>query len=383
MDGEGVIISYPEKYKYDTPSMELLEADKNMVFNPSFFHGGRACLDYVTKNNEKRIIAITPVNRAPDWYVVITIPYDTFFFTAEELQLKLLFIAIISLVLLTVIIFIIILYFTKPLTGLAGDLNKLLERGQEKGVSFSGNDELADIAGTFNILLERYRASSEKDIQDINPLTGLPGNMAVQKKLFDIIDGGNKFAVAMVDIDNFGVYNQRYGFVRGDSVIRQTATLVTNSVKEYGNSQDFVGHLGGDDIIFVTTPDIVDSICQKIIEAFDRQILFYYTGEDKEKKGFTWKDKDGIIVRFPIMTLSIAISTNEKRQIIHPLQISQIFSELLVYLKKQAGSNYFKDRRTQERKTDVKATATFKAEHEEVKKIEEAVKESSGVTGEE
>jgi len=138
-----------------------------------------------------------------------------------------------------------------------------------------------------------------------------------------------------------------------------TSTLVTNIVKEFGNKEDFVGHLGGDDFIFITSPDKVDKICEEIIASFDKQILLYYTEEDIQKSGFAWRDKEGTIKKFPLMTLSIAVSTNEKRQIIHPLQISQIFSELLIYLKKRPGSKYFRDRRVRDRKPLSSETASI------------------------
>ena len=376
MDGKGQLISFPAVFTSDSSLMSILEEDKNFAIQEGILKGGDRCIRYASRSDNERIIAFTPVNKTSGWSVAISIPYRTFFSSAERLQIKLLIILTVAFLVIIISIFIVFLNFTRYLTLLSHDVEVLVELEQQSELKIKGQNELSDIAGFINKLNQKYLDLKKQGSSDLNSITNLPGNLTVQKKLFDIIDSGKKFAVAMVDIDNFNVYNQRYGFLKGDSIIRMTATLVTNIVKEFGNKEDFVGHLGGDDIVFITTTDKVDRICNEIISAFDRQILLYYDREDREKGGFAWRDKEGIIRKFPVMTLSIAVSTNEKRQVIHPLQISQIFSELLVYLKKQEGSKYFKDRRTTDRKPLSTETAS-KMRKEEDEKSEE--KQTEGI----
>jgi len=354
-----LLISYPEKYNSDPHMMALIEEDRNASLTKGILTYGYGCTSYVSREGKKRIIAFTPVNKTLGWSVALSIPYNKFISSGEQLQIKITVILFISLLILIIFMCGVVFYFSRGLTLLAFDIDTLVDTEQESQIHVKGYDELAQIGVTVNRLNQKYLDLKSNSSTDMNSITNLPGNFTVQKKLFDIIDSGRKFAVTMVDIDNFNVYNQRYGFPKGDSVIRMTATLVTNIVKEFGNKEDFVGHLGGDDIVFITTPDKVDKICEEIISSFDKQIILYYTEEDRQKGGFAWRDREGTIKKFPLMTLSIAVSTNEKRQIIHPLQISQIFSELLVYLKKRPGSKYFRDRRIRDRKPLSSETASI------------------------
>jgi diguanylate cyclase (GGDEF)-like protein len=201
---------------------------------------------------------------------------------------------------------------------------------------------LEALAGIQTLLAEQERL-------DINQLTGLPGNKALQQALFESIDRGREFAVVYVDINNFSGYNNRYGFDRGDSVIRFAGTLITNSVKEVGNKDDFIAHLGADKFCFITTPAKAEAICDRIIKTFDEQISHYYTPEDRERGYLVSKDRQGNIRKFGFMTIILAIATNEQRPLIHPLQIAHITTEIAEFLKTSATSKHLKDRRTTER----------------------------------
>ena len=180
-------------------------------------------------------------------------------------------------------------------------------------------------------------------------LTSLPGNRELQKEMFARIDSKEKFAVALVEIGNLSSYNHRYGFEKGDSVIRFTATLIINKVKESGNKEDFIAHIGSDDFVFVTTPDKVDKISSVIIRGFDDEIDNFYSKEDIEKGFILSKDKKGEIGKFSKMFLTIGVTSNSDKELIHPLQIGNTTSELVLYLKKKNKSDFIIDRRHIER----------------------------------
>jgi diguanylate cyclase (GGDEF)-like protein len=184
---------------------------------------------------------------------------------------------------------------------------------------------------------------------DLSPLTGLPSNKSLQNVLFGIIDSKKPLALAFVDINNFGSYNRKYGFEKGDSVIRLTAALIANKTGEFGNSDDLTAHLGADHFAFVTTPDKYEKISQEIISSFDEQIRHHYEDEDLKHGYILSKDRKGNIDRFPIMTISIGIATNTARQVIHPLQIIQTTSEIRDYLREKRQSSFLADRRMEDR----------------------------------
>lgn len=183
---------------------------------------------------------------------------------------------------------------------------------------------------------------------DANPLTGLPGNTSILCETTRRIEGGKPFALAYLDIDHFKSFNDRYGFGRGDEVLGVACRLLTTAVQEGGGSEGFVGHVGGDDFVFMSAPQSVDGICETIIRRFDLVIPDFYDDEDRARGCIDSVDRRGNRERFPIMTLSIAVVSNETRPITHPGEISERVSQLKKKAKALQGSVYVKDRRKAE-----------------------------------
>lgn len=231
-------------------------------------------------------------------------------------------------------------------------LRDTMAKSAEPPPSLREVPEAMAILDQYRHLLGSYQEVLERDL-DISPVTGLPGNVALQKTLYSLIDSGQTYAVGFLDSNNFSSYNLKYGFERGDRILRMTSTILRNMVKEKGTPTDFIGHLGGDHFVFVTSVDHVDAICQGIIKEFDGEIKKFYE-EDDLKRGFTVsKDRQGNVQVFPVMTVSIAVVTNQHRPLIHPLQVGQIAGELRNYLRKVGTSYYLKDRRKDDRGEDL------------------------------
>ncbi|MFH0925337.1 MAG: response regulator [bacterium] len=178
-----------------------------------------------------------------------------------------------------------------------------------------------------------------------NPLTKLPGNISIEKEIQDVIDSKKKFAVCYLDIDDFKAYNDFYGYASGDKIIKLTASIISDTIKEYGNKEDFVGHIGGDDFILIATPYKVEKICRKIIDLFDNLVPTYYKEGDRHKGYIIGKDRKGKTTKFPLMSLSIVIVTNEESEFKHHLKVSEIAAELKKHVKLLPGSNYMFNRR--------------------------------------
>lgn len=188
------------------------------------------------------------------------------------------------------------------------------------------------------------RAKQEKSF---NPLTGLPGNLLIEEQIKARVSQPNlPFAVLYLDLDNFKAYNDIYGFLKGDEVIKLLAHIVTQCIKDQGNRDDFVGHIGGDDFIAITTPDKVDIVCPAIISQFDSTIPLFYSLEDRKRGHIITYDRKDKEVEYPLVSLSIAVVTNDKRPLITHWQVAEIASELKRFAKTLPGSNCVKDRRT-------------------------------------
>lgn len=181
----------------------------------------------------------------------------------------------------------------------------------------------------------------------INPLTQLPGNEFIYKIIKERLN--SPLAIFYLDLDNFKAYNDKYGFKAGDKVIKKTAQIIMANLTKHGNPTDFIGHLGGDDFIFLSTPSKAEKIAQEICSKFDKEIAKFYTKTDFKNKKIVTLNRTGKKVAFPLLSLSIAIITNEIKKLTCVAQISQIACELKKYAKTKPNnkkSNFVKERRS-------------------------------------
>lgn len=196
-------------------------------------------------------------------------------------------------------------------------------------------------------LLARVRMVLRRTAQELeaNPLTRLPGNVSIQKDIDSRLAARTPVAVCYADLDRFKAFNDHYGFARGDQVIQQTARVLLEAVRERGNPTDFVGHIGGDDFIFVTTPDRADAVCQAVIERFDAAVPALYDDADRARGYLEHNDRAGNPTMAGLLTISIAVVTNEERPLTHLGEVAAIGAELKAYAKRFAKSLYVKDQR--------------------------------------
>jgi diguanylate cyclase (GGDEF)-like protein len=150
-------------------------------------------------------------------------------------------------------------------------------------------------------------------------------------------------------LDKFKAYNDKYGFEHGDEVIREAARILIRQVKEVGNPDDFIGHIGGDDFVIITTCNLVDNLCKTIIADFEKTSPSFYNETDRKKGYIIARDRKGIEQKIPLLSVSIGVVTNEFRKIEHVAQISEIGAELKAVAKSLERSNYVKDKRKAER----------------------------------
>jgi diguanylate cyclase (GGDEF)-like protein len=180
-----------------------------------------------------------------------------------------------------------------------------------------------------------------------NPLTGLPGNIEIQSEINYRIAKEMIFSILYLDVDNFKAYNDAYGFARGDSAIKLFADIVMDNVRTFGSKSDFTGHIGGDDFVIITMPECADVLCENIIKEFDERVPELYSESDKKCGFISTANRRGYITRYPIMTISIAVVSNEQRVLCNHLQVGEIAAELKKKAKSITGSVYLKDMRKQ------------------------------------
>ncbi len=205
-------------------------------------------------------------------------------------------------------------------------------------------DEIGSLSTAFLAMGKRLRKLEEMYL-DASPLTRLPGGIAIENVLKKRIDSNHPLAFCVVDLDNFKAFNDRYGYANGSEVIKETAKIIENVVKSNGSFDDFIGHVGGDDFVVITTPEYMRTISSEIISQFDRRIPDFYDREERERGYILGKTRQGIEMEFPIMSISIAIVTNEHRTLTNPLEASEIAAELKDYAKSIPKSVFVVDKR--------------------------------------
>lgn len=192
-------------------------------------------------------------------------------------------------------------------------------------------------------LIRRIRLSRAS-----NPLTGLPGNLAIEHELNQRLARSEILACAYLDIDNFKAFNDYYGFEKGDECIRLVADVLIEAVESKGCSEDFLGHIGGDDFILITGPEAIEQVLDEVATLFDERVRLLYAAKDRDRGYIEVLNRQKEPTRYPITSLSMGVSTNERRELSNALEVSEIATELKKAAKSRSPgkSNYIIDRRT-------------------------------------
>ncbi len=237
-----------------------------------------------------------------------------------------------------------ILQIHRSLRKLTDATQQIAEGNYDVNIVTTARDEFGLLTREFITMGHKLREYETLNL-DASPLTRLPGNLVIQRRVEELLQRDIPFAHAFIDLDHFKAFNDRYGYQNGSDIIKMVGGMIEQIVKLEGNPDDFVGHIGGDDYIFLTTPDKVESLAQKFINEFDKKIPEYYSEQDRQTGSFTGEDRFGVKRKFQIMTVSIAIVCSEMSNYESATAISYECARMKEHLKRLPGSNYMIDRR--------------------------------------
>jgi len=200
--------------------------------------------------------------------------------------------------------------------------------------------QIEEFGARINMILRRM----EKSLSS-NPLTRLPGNISINREIDRLIKENAKFALAYLDLDNFKPFNDHYGYARGDEIIRKVAEIILAAIEEEGGKNDFVGHIGGDDFVFITDPGQAKKICEGVIRRFNETIPEFYDKEDRKRTYIEYPDRRGNIVKYPMLSVSIGVVTNLHRKIKSHIHAAEVATEMKNFSKTFSGSSFKIDKR--------------------------------------
>ena len=179
----------------------------------------------------------------------------------------------------------------------------------------------------------------------ISPLTGLPGNVQIHAELKKRISNKEEFSVLYLDLDNFKAYNDIYGFLKGDEIIKFTADTIMTSIHSLIPNNSFIGHIGGDDFIAIVPTLNCEDVCKDIIANFDANVVRFFTEDDVEKGYIEVANRKGVIEQFPLTSISIGVVEADMGRFANILEIGEVGAQVKHMAKSVMGSSYAIDRR--------------------------------------
>lgn len=178
--------------------------------------------------------------------------------------------------------------------------------------------------------------------QHANALTGLPGNEPLNTTLRAWLESNESFYAAYFDLDHFKPFNDVYGFVRGDEVIR----LLADALRTHCDSAcDFAAHIGGDDFMVLFRSPDWESRCRRLLDEFGTAVRNCFTAEDVARGGYMAEDRRGERVLTPLISLSIGMVHVEPQRFSTYHQISAAAAAAKKEAKKITGNSLFVERR--------------------------------------
>jgi diguanylate cyclase (GGDEF)-like protein len=197
-----------------------------------------------------------------------------------------------------------------------------------------------EVAARVAVTLHRSAA-----LRGLNPLTGLPGNTVVAEEIGRRLKSREPFACLYADLDQFKAYNDRYGFSRGDDVIRALARCVVSSLEANNPTRCFAAHIGGDDFVVLTPPEEAESVARMLADRFATEVYKLYEPAVRRRGWIEVTDRRGRPARVPLCSVSIGIVQSD-RGFESAAEMAEAAAEVKAVAKREPGSTWATDRRT-------------------------------------
>ncbi len=229
----------------------------------------------------------------------------------------------------------------RPLRKLEKVTRMIAEGNFDYDLNMNRQDAIGSLAQGFIFMAERLKVLEAVN-RDASPLTGLPGNMAIENYLKKKLREKKLFSLCHVDLDNFKPFADKYGYAWGSEVIKEVGNIIVEKVKATGYTDVFIGHIGGDDFIIIAEPDKAEEICRQIVTGFDQLIMKFYTEQDRQAGFIMGLDRSGNPNKFPLITVTIAVVTDDGTRFKTALEMAKVAAALKEHAKKQPGNKYVK-----------------------------------------
>ena len=230
---------------------------------------------------------------------------------------------------------------SRPLVQLKRATGAIAEGQFDYPVNIVRDDEIGSLAKAFRSMKERLKILEAK-LRDESPLTGLPGNRAIEEAIEGRLLEKKRFSLCHLDLDHFKPFADKYGYAWGSEVIKEVANILQEQRCASGAQDDFIGHVGGDDFIVIAEPARAEEICRAVTRDFDVRTAKFYSKNDRETGFIVGKDRQGVFRKFPLISITIAIVTDDGTLFQNSLNMAQKAAELKEMAKTLKGNNVVK-----------------------------------------
>jgi diguanylate cyclase (GGDEF)-like protein len=146
----------------------------------------------------------------------------------------------------------------------------------------------------------------------VSELTGLPGTEIVEEKIAEATSGeAGPWAIVYFNIANFSAYNDSYSYIEGDEMLHVASRALKLALEREGRPEDFLGHIGGDKFVVITTPERVERIARAAAELFAQDTQDFYTPSDRTQGHMVIVDRQGALSHAPLCSLEYDAVTSK------------------------------------------------------------------------
>jgi PleD family two-component response regulator len=159
-----------------------------------------------------------------------------------------------------------------------------------------------------------------------SPITGLPSGKLIEEQLKKLLQT-KPWAVLYVGITQLKGFNDVYGFVAGDDLVRFAGITLTEIIDEIGTMEDFIGHIGSGDFMIIVPPESAEKIRQESIKRFAHGVGAFYSFRDRERGYVLTQDDNGQEQHLPLATMAIGVVTDATRDFADIREITEVAAD--------------------------------------------------------
>ncbi len=212
----------------------------------------RGSIEYANPTGRDVLGALAPIRRL-DWAVVAEIPADEAYAQIARLR-TLTFLTVLGLlVVIGGLAYLLGLTVVLPLDRLARGARQVAGGDLAVQLPVVGGGEAAYVTEVFNDMVNRLRQGREEleRLSRTDGLTGLPNRRhlmeTLEKEARRAKRNGRPFTLLMIDVDHFKQYNDAFGHLAGDEVLKRLAAVLLAAIR----GADYAARYGGEEFTVV------------------------------------------------------------------------------------------------------------------------------------